>query len=425
LIRFHKVDSVKTGVILAAKSKDVKGEVKRQLEVFADGTVEIINAEELESKLVRSVETGKPLRAKLGADPTSPDIHLGHSVVLKKLRDIQSLGHEVVFLVGDFTALIGDPSGRSKTRPSLSAEEVEANAETYREQAFKILNPERTVLDRNSRWASPMTFREVIELSAKYTLARMLERDDFRNRLDNNLPISIHELLYPLLQAYDSVALKADIELGGTDQKFNLMVARDVMREYGLEPEIAVIMPILVGTDGVQKMSKSLGNYIGISEPASEIYGKIMSVSDELMLDYYRILRIKTGQELEEIKKLMESGDVHPKDVKKDLARVLVATYYDNATAEAAEKNFEKIHRDGGVPDRMPELRPSTNPIEIIRLLRETGFAPSNSEARRLVKQGGVFLDGERVENIDAVVGVKGGEILKVGKRRFARLVID
>lgn len=410
---------------MTAKSKDVKGEVKRQLEIFADGAVEIINAEELENKLVRSIETGKPLRAKLGADPTSPDIHLGHSVVLKKLRDIQNLGHEVIFLVGDFTALIGDPSGRSKTRPSLSPEEVEANAETYREQAFKILDPERTVIDHNSRWADPMTFREVVELSAKYTLARMLERDDFRNRLNNNLPISIHELLYPLLQAYDSVALKTDIELGGTDQKFNLMVARDIMREYGLEPEIAVIMPILVGTDGVQKMSKSLDNYIGISEPPSEIYGKIMSVSDELMLDYYRILRIKTGQELERLKKLMESGDIHPKEIKKDLARVLVATYYDDAAAKTAEKNFEKIHRDGGVPDRIPKLRPSTNPIEIIRLIREAGFAPSNSEARRLVKQGGVFLDGERVENIDAVIRVKGGEILKVGKRRFARLVVN
>jgi tyrosyl-tRNA synthetase len=401
---------------LVAKIKDVKGEVKRQLEVFT---------EELENKLVRSIETGKPLRAKLGADPTSPDIHLGHSVVLKKLRDIQSLGHEVVFLVGDFTALIGDPSGRSKIRPSLSPEEVEANAETYREQAFKILDPERTIIDHNSRWAGPMTFREVVELSAKYTLARMLERDDFRNRLDNNLPISIHELLYPLLQAYDSVALKADIELGGTDQKFNLMVARDIMREYGLEPEIAVIMPILVGTDGVQKMSKSLDNYIGISEPPSEIFGKIMSISDDVMLDYYRILRIKTGQELEGLKKSLEMGDVHPKDVKKDLARVLAATYYDDTAAEAAEKNFEKIHRDGGVPDRMPELRPSANPIDIIRLLREAEFARSNSEARRLIKQGGVLLDGERIENIDTVVNLEGGEILKVGKRRFARLVVN
>jgi tyrosyl-tRNA synthetase len=397
-------------------------EVERQLEVIADGTVEVINADELKAKLARSLETGVPLRAKLGADPTAPDIHLGHSVVLKKLREIQDLGHEVVFLVGDFTALIGDPSGRSKTRPSLSPEEVEANAETYREQAFKILDPEKTIIDHNSRWAGPMTFRDVIELSGKYTLARMLERDDFRSRLNDNRPISIHELLYPLLQAYDSVALEADIELGGTDQKFNLMVARDIMREYGLEPEIAVIMPILVGTEGVQKMSKSLGNYIGVGEPPEEIFGKIMSVTDEVMMDYYRILRVLDEREIAEIEAKVKSGGVNPKDAKKELARRVVETYYDAEAATAAETTFEKVHRDGGVPDEMPDLLPSSNPIDVVSLIREAGFASSNTEARRFIQQGAVYVDGVRITDIERAIAVKGGEILKVGKRRFARL---
>jgi tyrosyl-tRNA synthetase len=394
-------------------------EIEKQLEVIADGTVEVISADELKAKLARSLETGVPLRAKLGADPTAPDIHLGHSVVLKKLREIQDLGHEVVFLVGDFTALIGDPSGRSKTRPSLSLEEVEANAETYREQAFKILDPEKTIIDHNSRWAGPMTFRDVIELSSKYTLARMLERDDFRSRLNGNRPISIHELLYPLLQAYDSVALEADIELGGTDQKFNLMVARDIMREYGLTPEIAVIMPILVGTDGVQKMSKSLGNYIGVGEPPEEIFGKVMSVTDEVMVDYYRVLRVSSEPEIAEIEAKIKSGEVNPKDAKKEL---LVETYYDAEAAAAAEVTFEKVHRDGGVPDEMPDLSPSANPIDVVSLIREAGFASSNTEARRFIQQGAVYVDGERITDIERVIAVKGGEILKVGKRRFARL---
>lgn len=410
---------------MAGKLGKREREVEKQFEVIADGTFEVINVDELKAKLAHSLETGVPLRAKLGADPTAPDIHLGHSVVLKKLREIQDLGHEVVFLVGDFTALIGDPSGRSKTRPSLSPDEVEANAETYREQAFKILDREKTIIDHNSRWAGPMTFRDVIELSGKYTLARMLERDDFRSRLNNNRPISIHELLYPLLQAYDSVALEADIELGGTDQKFNLMVARDIMREYGLKPEVAVIMPILVGTDGVQKMSKSLGNYIGVGEPPEEIFGKVMSVNDEVMLDYYRILRVLSESEIAEIEAKIKSGEINPKDAKKALARRIVETYYDTGTAVAAETTFEKVHRDGGVPDEIPDLLPSSNPINVISLIREAGFASSNTEGRRLIKQGAVYVDGERVTDIERVIVVKGGEILKVGKRRFARLNVD
>lgn len=410
---------------MAGKLRKQEREVEKQLEVIADGTVEVINADELRAKLAHSLETGAPLRAKLGADPTAPDIHLGHSVVLKKLREIQDLGHEVVFLVGDFTALIGDPSGRSKTRPSLSPEEVENNAETYREQAFKILDPEKTIIDHNSRWAGPMTFRDVIELSGKYTLARMLERDDFRGRLNDNRPISIHELLYPLLQGYDSVALEADIELGGTDQKFNLMVARDIMREYGLKPEIAVIMPILVGTDGVQKMSKSLGNYIGVGEPPEEVFGKVMSVTDEVMLDYYRILRVLSESDIAEIEAKIKSGETNPKDAKIALARRLVETYYDTEAASAAETTFEKVHRDGGVPDEIPDVSPTSNPIDVISLIREAGFASSNTEARRLIKQGAVYIDGERIIDIERVIAIKGGEILKVGKRRFARLNVD
>jgi len=410
---------------LTGKRGKLEREVEKQLEVIADGAVEVINVDELKAKLTRSLETGAPLRAKLGADPTAPDIHLGHSVVLKKLREIQDLGHEVVFLVGDFTALIGDPSGRSKTRPSLSPEEVDTNAETYREQAFKILDAEKTIIDHNSRWAGPMTFRDVIELSGKYTLARMLERDDFRSRLDDNRPISIHELLYPLLQAYDSVALEADIELGGTDQKFNLMVARDIMREYGQEPEIAVIMPILVGTDGARKMSKSLGNYIGVGEPPEEIFGKVMSLTDEVMLDYYRVLRVLSEPEIAEMETRIKSGEINPKDAKKELAKRLVETYYEAEAAAAAEEAFEKVHRDGGVPDEIPDLLPSSNPIDVISLIREAGLAPSNTEARRLVKQGAVYVNGERITDIGALITVSGGEILKVGKRRFARLNAD
>jgi len=397
-------------------------EVDRQLAVISDGALEVITEENLRAKLRRSIESGEPLLAKLGADPTAPDIHLGHSVVLKKMRELQDLGHNVVFLIGDFTALIGDPSGRSKTRPSLTRDEIAKNAATYREQCNKILDPEKTIVDHNSRWADEMDFADVIRLSAKYTLARMLERDDFAKRYKDGIPISLHELLYPLLQAYDSVALKADIELGGNDQKFNLMVARDIMREYGYEPEVAIIMPILVGTDGVKKMSKSLNNYIGVSEPANDIFGKIMSLSDEVMFAYYEILRAKPPAKIKIMLEDIKGERVHPMEMKKELARIIVSEYWDDSAVEEAQSAFENIHQKGKIPDEIDEIKPSAIPIKLIALVREAGFAASNGEARRLIKQGAVTLDGDKITDAEAEVSPGDGCILKVGKRRFARI---
>jgi len=376
---------------------NIEREVERQLAVIAAGALEVITADDLRRKVRASLTTGKPLTVKLGLDPTAPDIHLGHSVVLNKLRDFQQLGHTVVFLVGDFTGRIGDPSGRSKTRPALSADEIEKNAASYCEQAFKILDREKTVIDFNSRWSEKLTFADVVRLAAKYTVARLLERDDFAARLRAGSPIGVHELLYPLAQAYDSVALGADVELGGSDQKFNLMVARDIQREYGHEPEVAVILPLLVGTDGVQKMSKSLGNYIGVAEPPDEIYGKVMSLADPVMFDYLEILRLKTAEEVARLKKEVAAGRVHPKELKMDLARRLVATYYDAAAAAAAEERFERVHGRREAPATMPTYGPSQNPIGVLELLVEAGLAPSRSEARRLVAQGAVAVNGVRV----------------------------
>jgi tyrosyl-tRNA synthetase len=402
-----------------------EAEVKRQLAVIREGAREVITEDDLRAKLRASLAAGKPLLVKLGLDPTAPDIHLGHTVVLNKLRDFQELGHEVVFLVGDFTGRIGDPSGRSKTRPALSAEEIRANAETYCEQAFKILDPDKTRIDYNSRWSDKMTFADVIRLAAKYTVARMIERDDFSRRLAEGAPVSLHELMYPLAQAYDSVALAADVELGGSDQKFNLMVARDIQREYGQEPEVAVIMPLLVGTDGVQKMSKSLGNYVGVAEPPEEIYGKLMSVSDELMFDYLEILRLETAAGTKELKEEVAAGRVHPRDAKMDLARRVTARYYDAAAAADAEAHFERVHRDGLAPAAMPGHRPSANPIPLIELLTEAGLTPSRGEARRLVRQGAVTVDDVRVDDETAAPRFRGGEVLKVGKRKFVRIEVE
>jgi tyrosyl-tRNA synthetase len=400
----------------------IEAEVERQLAVIREGALEIVTEDDLRAKLRSSLEAGRPLTVKLGLDPTAPDIHLGHAVVLGKLRDFQDLGHQVVFLVGDFTCSIGDPSGRSKTRPALSMEEIRAHAETYCEQAFKILDREKTVIDYNSRWLAPMSFADVIRLAAKYTVARMIERDDFERRLAEGLPISLHELLYPLAQAYDSVALQADVELGGSDQKFNLMVVRDIQREFDQPPEVAVITPLLVGTDGARKMSKSLGNYVGVAEAPEEIYGKLMSVSDELMLDYLEILRFKTAEELKQIKKELKAGRVHPKDVKMEMARRVVERYHDAAAARAAEEHFERVHKEGLTPEDIPTYKPSANPIALATLLCEAGLAPSKSEARRLIGQNAVTINDEKVEDPQAEVRLAGGEIIKVGKRRFARI---
>lgn len=399
-----------------------EAEVERQLALIRQGALEIVTEDDMRAKLRASLRTGRPLKVKLGLDPTAPDIHLGHTVVLNKLRDFQQLGHEVVFLVGDFTCSIGDPSGRSKTRPALSMEEIRANAETYCDQAFKILEREKTTIDYNSRWLEPMSFADVIRLAAKYTVARMIERDDFANRLAEGLPISLHELLYPLAQAYDSVALQADVELGGSDQKFNLMVVRDIQREFGQEPEVAVITPLLVGTDGAQKMSKSLGNYVGVTEAPEEIYGKLMSISDELMLDYFEILRLKTPEELKRVEKELKAGRAHPKEVKMELARRVVELYHDAAAARAAEEHFERVHKERLAPEEMPTYTPSANPIALATLLHEAGLAPSKSEARRLIAQNAVTVNDEKVDDPQAEVKFAGGEIIKVGKRRFVRI---
>jgi tyrosyl-tRNA synthetase len=399
-----------------------QAEVERQLALIREGALEVVTEEDMAAKILASLASGRPLKIKLGLDPTAPDIHLGHTVVLNKLRDFQDLGHEVVFLVGDFTCSIGDPSGRSKTRPVLSMEQIRANAETYCDQAFKILDPEKTTVDYNSRWLSPMTFADVIRLAAKYTVARMIERDDFSKRLAENLPISLHELFYPLAQGYDSVALEADVELGGSDQKFNLMVARDIQREFDQEPEVAVIMPLLVGTDGTQKMSKSLGNYVGVTDAPEEIYGKLMSISDELMFDYLEILRLKSTGEVKQLRGDVAAGKAHPKEVKMAMARQVVEMYHDAGAARAAEEHFERVHREGQAPEDMPTHTPSANPIVLATLLVEAGLAPSKSEARRLVGQNAVSINDEKVADPQAEVTFGGGEVIKVGKRRFAQI---
>jgi tyrosyl-tRNA synthetase len=400
----------------------MEGEVERQLALIREGALEVITEDDMRAKLRASLSEARPLRVKLGLDPTAPDIHLGHTVVLNKLRDFQELGHEVVFLVGDFTSRIGDPSGWSKTRPPLSPEEIRANAETYCEQAFKILAEKKTTIDYNSRWLEPMAFADVIRLAAKYTVARMIERDDFAKRLAEGLPISLHELLYPLAQAYDSVALEADVELGGSDQKFNLMVVRDIQREFGQEPEVAVITPLLVGTDGSQKMSKSLGNYVGVAEAPEEIYGKLMSVSDELMFDYLEILRLKTAEEITALKGDLASSRVHPKEAKMELARRIVETYHDAAAARAAEEHFERVHKERLAPEEMPSHTPSANPIALAALLQEAGLVKSRSEARRLIAQNAVTVNDEKVDDPQAEVRFEGGEVVKVGKRKFLRV---
>ena len=397
--------------------------VQEQMEVILRGTAEVISEEELEGKIERSLRTGKPLTVKQGFDPTAPDIHIGHTVSLRKLRQFQDLGHKVVFLIGDFTGMIGDPSGRSEMRKRLSRQEVLQNARTYQEQVFKILDPERTVVAFNSEWCEPMKFEDVLVLASRYTVARMLERDDFSQRYKQGKPITIMEFLYPLIQAYDSVALKADVEVGGTDQKFNLLVGRDVQREYGQEPQVALMMPLLVGTDGKEKMSKSLGNYIGINEPPEEIYGKTMSIPDFLIYPYFELATDVDSSELAEIKRSLEDPEVNPMDLKRRLARRLVAMYHGEEAARRAEEAFDKVFRRREVPDEVPEYVLNQDRIWIVRLLTSSGLASSNSEARRLIAQGGVYIDGRRVTDPNLEVEFKGGEVVKVGKRKFLRVV--
>lgn len=402
-------------------------DVHEQLEILRRGTAEVISEEELRGKLARAAEEGRPLRVKLGLDPSAPDIHLGHTVVLRKLRQFQDLGHQVVCLIGDFTGRIGDPSGRSETRRQLTEEEVRANAETYARQVFKILDPERTVIDFNSRWLAPMTFADVVRLASCTTVARMLERDDFAARYRERRHIYVHEFFYPLMQGYDSVALRADVELGGTDQKFNLMMARDVQRSYGQEPEVAILTPILEGTDGVQKMSKSLGNYIGIDEPPGEMYGKTMSIPDHLIVRYMELLTDIPLAEVRRWEAGMRAGRENPRDAKMRLARELVTLYHGAEAARRAEEEFVRRFSRRELPQDVPEVVVAAGAGEgesvwLPQLLKLAGLVPSTSEGRRKVEEGAVRVDGERVQDPAASLALRDGMILQVGRRRAARV---
>ncbi len=399
--------------------------VTDQLEIIKRGAVEILLEKELVEKLEKSVKSGVPLKIKAGFDPTAPDLHFGHTVLLHKMRQFQQLGHDIYFLIGDFTGMIGDPTGKSETRKVLTREDVLKNAETYKEQVFKILDPEKTKVVFNSEWLGKLTASDMIGLASKYTVARMLEREDFSNRFSNQLPISIHEFMYPLVQGYDSVALKADVELGGTDQKFNLLVGRELRREWGQSPQTVITMPLLEGLDGVNKMSKSLGNYIGINEPADEIFGKIMSISDELMLRYYELLSDMSLAELQQLKEDLKNGAAHPMEVKKRLGREMVARYHGEKAAAEAEENFVKRFRDKQTPDEMAEITLVATGEKILlgKLLSEAGLVKSNSEGRRAIQQGGVKVNGEKIADENLELPCNETYILQVGKRRFARVL--
>lgn len=399
--------------------------VNEQMDVIKRGVVDLLPEEELVKKLERSYTENSPLIVKLGCDPSRPDLHLGHTVVLGKMRQFQDLGHQVILIVGDFTGMIGDPSGKSATRPALTLEETRQHGQSYFEQASKVLDGEKAKIVYNSDWLAKMNFEEVIRLASKYTVARMLERDEFENRYKKGEAISVHEFLYPLAQAMDSVAIKADIELGGTDQKFNLLVGRDIQREYGQEPQIILTMPILAGTDGIQKMSKSLDNYIGISEPANEIYGKTLSISDELIYEYFELATSIPKSELAEIKTVLEAHTQNPRDLKRRLARELVALYYSQEEAVQAEEEFDKVFIKKDIPDDIPEFTPDTDKatLWIVKLMTETGLAPSNAESRRLIRQGAVSIDGNKVTDADFEVPLASTLVLKVGKRRFVKVV--
>ncbi len=430
--------------------------IEEQMKLLKKGAVEIIQEEDLIRKLERSKKENQPLKIKAGFDPTAPDIHLGHTVLLRKMKHFQDLGHEVIFLIGDFTGLIGDPSGRSATRPAMTREEINKNAETYKQQVFKILDPEKTIIDFNSRWLGQLTSFEIIKLTSKYTVARILERDDFTKRFKSGLPISVHELLYPLMQAYDSVALKADVELGGTDQKFNLLVGREIQREYGQEPQVVLTMPLLEGLDGVEKMSKSLDNYVGINEPPHEIFGKLMSISDELMFRYYELLTDVEMAQIEKWKREAREGKVNPRDLKAQLARMIVADFWGEEEAKKAAEEFDRIFKHKDLPSEMEEKvielsseggaevsgsgeasssdesakkteemerRESGPSVGLVDALVNLGIVPSRGEAKRLIRQGGVYLDGQRIDDIEyRLDGSKPEQILKIGKRKFYRL---
>ncbi|MFZ4113745.1 MAG: tyrosine--tRNA ligase [Polynucleobacter sp.] len=406
---------------MTSKPYPITPSVLHAMEVTKRGCEELLVETDWLQKLARSEATSKPLRIKLGLDPTAPDIHLGHTVVLNKLRQLQDLGHTVIFLIGDFTSMIGDPSGRNNTRPPLTAEEIAVNAKTYYQQASAILDPSKTEIRYNSEWCDPLGARGMIQLAAKYTVARMLERDDFTKRYRGGIPISVHEFLYPLMQGYDSVALHSDLELGGTDQKFNLLVGRELQKEYGQEPQCILTMPLLVGLDGVEKMSKSKGNYIGINEPANEMFGKLMSISDDLMWNYFTLLSFRPLAEIDLMKQEVAAGR-NPRDCKVLLGQEIVARFHTDAAAEKALEDFN--HRaKGGIPDDIPELQLSGAPLGIAALLKAANLVPSSSEANRNIDQSGVRVDGTVIT--DKTLKLNAGTyVVQVGKRRFAKVTL-
>jgi len=404
-------------------------DVKEELRIIKRGTEEIISEEELIKKIEKSRKEKRPLRIKQGFDPNAPDIHLGHTVGLRKMRQFQDLGHEIYFLIGDFTGMIGDPSGKSATRKQLTEEEVKKNAETYKKQVFKILNPEKTKVVFNSHWLGKLSFSEVLKVCSKYTVARMLERDDFSNRYKEGKPIGIHEFMYPLMQGYDSVAMQADIELGGTDQKFNLLVGRDIQREYNQEPQVIITLPLLEGTDGVEKMSKSLNNYIGINESPQEMYGKAMSVPDKLMAKYFELVTDVPLNEIDKIKMGLENNNLHPRDVKKKLAREIVTLYHGQSAATMAEEEFEKVFKNKLFPEKIKELILKKDDLKdgkrgIVNLVKDSGILGSTGEAVRMVRQGGVRVNGEKISDPHIDLTVKDGMIIKIGRLNFIKLVI-
>lgn len=401
-------------------------EIDDHLNYLTKGCVDVVPAEQLAEKLRSSRKTRKPLVVKVGFDPSAPDLHLGHTVVIRKMHHFQQLGHRVIFLIGDFTGLIGDPTGKKSTRPQLTPEEIEVNAATYRRQIYKLLDPETTIIDFNSRWLGALGSADWIRLAAKVTVAQMLERDDFRKRYENQQPIALHEFLYPLAQAYDSVALEVDVELGGTDQLFNLLVGRHLMREHGMEPQVVMTLPLLEGLDGVEKMSKSLGNYVAVEDAPTEMFGKLMSISDDLMWKYWLLLTDRRAEEIDADRKRVADGSIHPMDMKKGLATTIVTEFHSAEAAEAARCEFERVFSSGHLPQEIPELflSPTGEKMLLSKVLVDGELAASNSEARRLIQQGAVRVDGDAVREIKAEISTTGSDpiLVQVGKRRFAKV---
>ena len=396
--------------------------IKEQIRIIQKGADEVINLQELEEKLIKSQQENRPLIVKLGLDPTAPDIHLGHAVVLRKMKQLQDLGHKVIIIIGDFTGMIGDPTGKSKARKQLTKEEVMKNAKTYEKQIFKILDKGKTELRFNSEWLAKLNFRDVIELSSKYTVARMLEREDFKNRFNNQMSIGIHEFFYPLMQAYDSIEIKADIELGGTDQRFNILMGRTLQKEYNQDTQIAIFMPILEGIDGIEKMSKSLGNYIGINESPREMYSKIMQIPDDLIIKYFELATDIHPDEIDEIKKIIKEGKVNPRDIKMKLSWEIVALYNNDSEATLAEECFKKLFQKNEIPEDIPHIN-ITSKESIIDAITKSKLVGSKSEARRLIDQGGVKVNGEKIKDFNNLI-LSNEDIIQVGKRKFVRVEV-